>query len=183
VLLGERQPDWELTADRLGHVLVAHPEAFADKSRFSMDWYYPILGSAVRGAEARERLEQEWDTFVVPGLGIRCVSDQPWVTGAESCELALTLDALGDSERALTVYRDMQHLRHQDGSYWTGWQFVNEAWFPNEQSAYTAAAVILAADALSGTTPASGLFREAGRYSIPVTDPDACGCSTASSRT
>jgi hypothetical protein len=181
--LGEPQPDWELAADRLGHVLAAHPEAFADKSRYSMDWYYPILGGAVRGAEARERLEEEWDTFVVPGLGIRCVSDQPWVTGAESCELALTLDAAGDRERALTVYRDMQHLRHENGSYWTGWQFANEAWFPHEQSAYTAAAVILAADALSGTTAASGLFRHAGRYTVPVTDPEACGCSPASSRT
>ncbi|WP_248958374.1 prenyltransferase [Sphaerisporangium perillae] len=181
--LGEPQPDWELAADRLGHVLAAHPEAFADKSRFSMDWYYPVLGGAVRGPDARLRLEEEWDTFVVPGLGIRCVSDQPWVTGAESCELALALDAIGDRERALTVYRDMQHLRHADGSYWTGWQFANQAWFPNEQSAYTAAAVILAADALSGATPASALFRDAGRSTVPVIDPDACGCSPASSRT
>ncbi|MEU8267143.1 prenyltransferase [Sphaerisporangium sp. NPDC049002] len=181
--LGEPQPDWELAADRLGHVLAAHPEAFADKSRFSMDWYYPILGGAVRGDQARERLDEEWDTFVVPGLGIRCVSDQPWVTGAETCELALALDAMGETERALALYRDMQHLRHENGSYWTGWQFVNERPFPNEQSAYTAAAVILAADALSGATPAAGLFREAGRYAIPVTDPDTCGCSPAASRT
>ncbi|MFC4535490.1 prenyltransferase [Sphaerisporangium dianthi] len=181
--LGEPQPDWELAADRLGHVLAAHPEAFADKSRYSMDWYYPILGGALRGTGARLRLEEEWDTFVVPGLGIRCVSDQPWVTGAESCELALTLDAIGDRDRALAVYRDMQHLRHHDGSYWTGWQFVNKAWFPHEQSAYTAAAVVLAADALSGATPASSLFRAAGRFAVPVIDPDACGCSPASSRT
>ncbi|MFC7387666.1 prenyltransferase [Sphaerisporangium rhizosphaerae] len=181
--LGDPQPDWELAADRLGHVLAAHPEAFADKSRFSMDWYYPVLGGAVRGTDALVRLEEEWDTFVVPGLGIRCVSDQPWVTGAESCELALALDAAGERERALAVYRDMQHLRHDDGSYWTGWQFVNGAWFPHEQSAYTAAAVVLAADALSGATPASSLFRDAGRFAVPVIDPDACGCSPASSRT
>ncbi|MFC4588204.1 prenyltransferase [Sphaerisporangium corydalis] len=178
--LGDPQPDWELAADRLGHVLAAHPEAFADKSRFSMDWYYPILGGAVRGTAAIERLEEEWDTFVVSGLGIRCVSDQPWVTGAESCELALTLDAIGDRDRALALFRDMQHLRHDDGSYWTGWQFVNEQWFPNEQSAYTAAAVILAADALSGATPAASLFRDAGRHTIPATNPETCGCSHTS---
>ncbi|GII61878.1 prenyltransferase [Sphaerisporangium krabiense] len=187
VLLGERlgdpHPDWELAADRLGHVLAAHPEAFADKSRFSMDWYYPILGGAVRGPAARERLEREWETFVVPGLGVRCVSDQPWVTGAESCELALTLDAAGDRARALAVFADMQHMRHRDGSYWTGWQFVNEAWFPHEQSAYTAAAVVLAADALSDTTPGAGLFRRAGRYAVSVVDAASCGCSHASSRT
>ncbi|WP_214409448.1 prenyltransferase [Sphaerisporangium fuscum] len=188
VLLGEYldepQPDWELAVDRLGHALTDHPEAFADKSRFSMDWYYPILGGAVRGQAAARRLEEEWETFVVPGLGVRCVSDQPWVTGAESCELALTLDAAGDRERALAVYRDMQHLRHADGSYWTGWQFVNEKHFPHEQSAYTAAAVVLAADALSGTTPGASIFRDAAaRTPTPATDPEACGCSPASSRT
>ncbi|MDH2427720.1 prenyltransferase [Sphaerisporangium sp. TRM90804] len=181
--LGEPQPDWELAADLLGHALAAHPEAFADKSRFSMDWYYPVLGGAVRGPAGADRLAREWDTFVVPGLGIRCVSDQPWVTGAESCELVMALDALGDTARALAVYQDMQHLRHEDGSYWTGWQFVNRKWFPHEQSAYTAAAVVLAADALSGATPASGLFRDAGRSTVPASDPAACGCSTAPTRT
>ncbi|MET9339688.1 prenyltransferase [Nonomuraea sp. NPDC003804] len=167
VLLGERlgdpQPHWELAADRLANVLRNHPEAFADKSRFSMDWYYPVLGGAVRGDLAFDLLDKEWDTFVVPGLGIRCVSDQPWVTGAETCELVLALDAVGDRERAGRLFADMQHLRHEDGSYWTGWQFVNRKHFPHERSGYTAAAVILAADALSGFTPAAGLFRD-----IPV---------------
>ncbi|MFI7538886.1 prenyltransferase [Streptosporangium sp. NPDC049376] len=192
VLLGERlgdpQPDWELAADRLAHVLSDHPEAFADKSRFSMDWYYPVLGGAVRGSAARARLAAEWAVFVEPGLGVRCVSDQPWVTGAESCELVLTLDALGDRDEALRIFTDMQHLRHEDGSYWTGWQFANQKWFPHERSAYTAAAVVLAADALYGLTPASGLFRDV-RGAMPgaVEDRAAdrpaqdCGCSHAGS--
>ena len=47
------------------------------------------------------------------------------MTGAETCELALALDALGDRGRAATLFGDMQHLRHEDGSYWTGWQFAN----------------------------------------------------------
>jgi hypothetical protein len=179
--LGERQPDWELAAGQLGHVIAAHPEAFADKSRFSMDWYYPVLGGAVRGEAARALLAERWDTFVVPGLGVRCVSDQPWVTAAESCELVLALDALGDTERAHVVFRDLQHMRHEDGSYWTGWQFVNRNWFPHEQSAYTAAAVVLAADALSGATPAAPLFRDAGLCTPPVSDPAACGCSATPS--
>lgn len=181
--LGDPRPDWELAADRLGHVLATHPEAFADKSRFSMDWYYPILGGAARDADAVARMDADWDTFVVPGLGIRCVSDQPWVTGAESCELAMTLDALGDRARALVIFADMQHLRHENGSYWTGYQFVNQKWFPHEQSAYTAAAVILAADALSDTTPAAGIFRTTGGQAVPnAADPDACGCALAPSR-
>ena len=44
--MGEPQPDWELAAAQLGHAVACHPEAFADKSRFSMDWYYPVLGGA-----------------------------------------------------------------------------------------------------------------------------------------
>src|SRR5438552_35412 len=81
------RPDWELAADQLGHLVARHPEAFADKSRFAMDWYYPVLGGAVRGADADRRVASGWDTFVVPGLGVRCVSDEPWVTAAETCEL------------------------------------------------------------------------------------------------
>ncbi|MFE3454423.1 prenyltransferase [Nonomuraea sp. NPDC059194] len=164
--LGDPQPHWELAADRLAGVLQNNPEAFADKSRFSMDWYYPVLGGAVRGEPALDLVDKEWDTFVVPGLGIRCVSDQPWVTGAETCELVLALDAIGDRERAERLFGDMQHLRHEDGSYWTGWQFANLKHFPHERSGYTAAAVILAADALFGFTPGAGLFRD-----IPVQDP------------
>ena len=60
-----------------------------------MDWYYPVLGGAVRGAGAAARLHAGWDEFVVPGLGVRCVSDEPWVTGAETCELVIALDAVG----------------------------------------------------------------------------------------
>ncbi|SDQ40134.1 prenyltransferase [Thermostaphylospora chromogena] len=178
--LGDPQPEWELAADRLAHVLAAHPEAFADRSRFSMDWYYPVLGGAVRGDAGRARIAAQWDTFVVPGLGIRCVSDQPWVTGAETCELVMALDALGDRERALKLFTDMQHMRHEDGSYWTGWQFVTGKWFPHEQSAYTAASVILAADALSGASPASGVFRDTAAPALRTSPLASCGCHAAS---
>jgi hypothetical protein len=159
-LSGDPQLRWEQAARRLGHVVTGHPGAFADKSRFSMDWYYPVLGGPVRGPAARARLAAGWDEFVVPGLGVRCVSDQPWVTGAETCELVMALDAVGDRERALAVFGEVQHLRAPGGGYWTGWQYVNQAHFPAERSSWTAAAMILAADALSRTTPASGLFRD-----------------------
>ncbi|WP_019633181.1 prenyltransferase [Actinomadura atramentaria] len=180
--LGEPCPDWELAADQLGHVVAEHPEAFADKSRWSMDWYYPVLGGPVRGEAARARLAAGWDTFVVPGLGCRCVSDQPWVTAAESCELVMALDAAGDRDRALELFATIQHLRHEDGSYWTGWQFANEAHFPGDRSTYTAAAVVLAADVLEGTSAGSRLFKEiAGRPlgPSPASDPAACGCAPA----
>src|SRR5579875_3185210 len=92
--LGEPQPDWELAADALAEAVASRPSAFADKSRFSMDWYYPVLGGVLGGDAAAGRIAAGWDTFVVPGLGVRCVSDQPWVTGAETCELVLALEAI-----------------------------------------------------------------------------------------
>jgi len=112
---------------------------------------------------------------VVPGLGVRCVDDQPWVTGAESCELVLALHAAGQPDAAARLFADVQHLRDTDGAYWTGWQFAHQQHFPAECSAWTAAAVILAADALSGTTGGAGVFRDA-HAAAGALDAD-CGCA------
>jgi hypothetical protein len=175
-LMDDAQPEWELVAGRLGHALRKHRDVFLDKSMFSMDWYYPVLGGAVRGDAGRVLIEERWDRFVVPGLGIHCVDTNPWVTGAETSELALALDALGDRSRALALLRDVQHLRTVDGSYWTGYVYEDEAIWPAEHTAYTAAAVILAVDALSCTTPGSDIFRGG---SLPSGFPEIgleCGC-------
>jgi hypothetical protein len=158
-LVGDPQPGWELTVGRLGHALREHREQFLDKATFSMDWYYPVLGGAVRGDAGRELLDSRWDEFVVPGLGIRCVDTNPWVTGAETCELVMALDALGDRDRALRLFADMQHLRAEDGKYWTGFVFPDQGNWPVEHTTYTAAAVILAADALANATAGSGIMR------------------------
>jgi hypothetical protein len=142
-----------------------------------MDWYYPVLGGALRGTAAVEVLEAGWETFVVPGLGIKCVSHNNWVTGAETCELAMALDAVGDRERAVEQFAAMQHLRVDDGRYWTGYVYPDDVFWPDEKTTYTAAAVVLAADELSGTTPASGIMRgdNLGRHFEEIAH--ACGCS------
>ncbi|OBL09278.1 prenyltransferase [Mycobacterium sp. 1245499.0] len=158
-LVGDPQPEWELALGRLGHAISAHPEAFTEKDRYSMDWYYPILGSALRGPAAAARIKQRWDAFVVDGLGIRCVGDRPWVTGAETCELVMALDAIGQSSDAHRQFAAMQHLREDDGSYWTGLVFADGKRWPEERTTWTGAAVILAADALSNTTAGAGIFR------------------------
>ena len=98
----------------------------------------------------------------MPGLGVRCVSDEPWVTGAETCELVLALDACGRRAEAAAMFATAQHLRHPDGSYWTGWQYADQAHYPAERSSWTAAAVVLAADALIGLSGGAGLFRDTG---------------------
>jgi hypothetical protein len=174
-LADDPRPDWELAADKLADLVARHPEAFADKSRFAMDWYYPVLGGAVGGPDAVVRVASYWDRFVVPGLGVRCVTDQPWVTGAETCELVIALDACGMRAEALEVFASIQHLRHPDGSSWTGWQFADQAPFPRERSSWTAAAVVLAADALTGFSRGAGIFRDAASES-QAADPGACGC-------
>jgi hypothetical protein len=144
-----------------------------------MDWYYPVLGGAVRGAAAQARLSRRWGDFVVPGLGIRCVDDQPWVTGAETCELVLALDALGERDRALGLLADMQHLRHHDGSYWTGYVYPDHARWPEERSTWTAATVVLAADALSHTTPGADIFHGSTLPSAATDIGLECGCAPA----
>ncbi len=178
-LAGDPRPDWELAAGQLAHVVACHPEAFADKSRWAMDWYYPVLGGALRGAAAAEHLGAHWDTFVIPGLGVRCVSDQPWVTVAETCELALSLEACGKRTEALDLLHAVQRQRHSDGSYWTGWQFVNENHFPNERSSWTSAAVILATDALHGFSNGAGIFRDIPGLSRAAASAETAGTGDA----
>lgn len=156
-IMDEPQPEWELAGGRLGHALREHRDQFLDKSTFSMDWYYPVLGGAVRGPAADEMLASRWDTFVEDGLGIRCVSENPWFTGAETCELAMALKAIGDP-RAEQVFTDMQHLRTEDGAYWTGYVTPDGVHWPHEHTTYTAAAVILAWDVLTSTTFGSGIM-------------------------
>jgi hypothetical protein len=178
----EPQPEWEIAAGRLAHLISDHPEVFMEKDRFSMDWYYPVLGGAVRGDAARERFVSRWDRYVVPGLGIRCVDDEPWVTGAESAECVIALHCAGMTAAALTLFSDIQHLRSPDGSYWTGWQFAAGVNWPDEHSTWTAAAVVLAADELSGTTPASGIFRADSLPAGIRLGDVACGCEAAARR-
>ncbi len=175
--LGLDRPEWELAAGRLRHALAYSPESFEPKDRWAMDWYYPVLCGAVRGPEGEARIDERWSEFVMPGLGVRCVSDRPWVTAAETSECVMALDALGRVEDAHHLFAWAQALRDDDGSYWTGWVHPERLHFPGgERTTYTAAAVVLAADTLAGTGPASGFFRGEDLpvgfdLSEPVADP------------
>ncbi len=171
--LGEERPDWELAAGRLAHALAHQPEAFEPKVEFAMDWYYPVLSGAVAGEAAHARIEAAWDTFVLEGRGVRCVSTGEWVTAAETAECVLSLDAIGRDDEAATLFTWVQGLRNEDGSYWTGMVYPEEATYPPlERSTYTAGAIVLAADALSRSTPASGIFRGEGLpHHLDLTEP------------
>ncbi len=166
--LGHERPDWELSLGSLGHAIQHRPTAFLDKSRWAMDWYYPVLGGALRDEAGRERLREGWSTFVVEGRGVRCVSDQPWITAAETCELVLTLDGLREHDEALRLFTDVQFLRAESGGYWTGANFDEADFsapgelFPVEQPTWNSAAVVLAAHALGGSGLTHGFFRGEG---------------------
>ena len=159
-VVGADRPGW-VDASAAVAAALHRPELFEAKPH-SMDWYYPLLGAAWPADEAERRVKDGWDTFVVPGLGIKCVTPNTWVTGAESCELVLALDAVGRRDEALQVFADMQHLREDDGSYWTGFEYESEQRWPDERTTWTAATVLLAQDALHRLTSGSGLFRGEG---------------------
>ena len=155
---------WLLAREALGGALRYRPERFdrtwATKSRYAMDWFYPILTGVVTGSSAIERINARWHEFVEPGLGCRCEIQEPWVTVAETCELTMALVAAGDRDRALEVYAWLDQWRDTDGAWWTGYQLVDDVLWPDEKPTWTAGAIILAADALTGHTPAATLFTQ-----------------------
>ncbi len=158
--LGHERPEWELAADRMAEAILHRPGDFAPKHRWAMDWYYPILSGALQGVEAEQRIEARWSEFVLDGVGVRCVSDQPWVTAAETAECAMALDAIGLRDRAVELVTATRHMREDNGAYWTGCVHPQCVRYPGgERTTYTAAAVLMADHSLWGIGSTAGLFR------------------------
>jgi hypothetical protein len=156
---GSPRPDWVEAADVMCSSITYDPLAFQPKTRWAMDWYYPVLTGALEGEWAKIRLADGWPTFSMEHLGVRCVMDEPWVTASETAEASLAYAAIGDFATATDLLRWTRSHRCPDGSYLTGLVHPERVVFPaDETSAYTAAAVILAADAIAGATAASDLF-------------------------
>ncbi|MBT5580672.1 MAG: prenyltransferase [Acidimicrobiaceae bacterium] len=171
--LGEERPDWELSLGQLAHAIRYAPDtAFSPKHRWAMDWYYPVLSGVVSGEAGRDRLHDRLTTFLLEGEGIRCVSDRPWVTAAETCECALAFLGVGERATALMLFTAAQRLREPDGRYITGKVHPQGDMFPSEErSTYSAAAVVLTAEALDGSSPAARLFAD-HTFLPPIIDID-----------
>lgn len=158
-MVREPRPDWTAAADVLARRVADHPEAFEPKERWAMDWYYPVLSGCLTGDRAVRRLHDGWPTFAMEGKGIRCVSDEPWITASETAEASIAHAVVGDMARATDLLAWTRPHRRADGSYFTGIVYPSLVTFPpDETSAYTGAAVILAADAITGAGPASNVF-------------------------
>jgi hypothetical protein len=161
-LQGLDQPLWRVALKRLEACIAEKPQHFnMTKSRFSMDWFYPVLCGAVQGAEAQARIDRYWKKFVIQDTGVQCVSDQPWVTIAESCELALALAAMGNYLQARIVFNWICDCTFEDHTFWCGFTFPDMVLWPVEKVTWTNAVVLMAADALYDLTPAGRLFSHA----------------------
>ena len=166
VVHGSPRPDWTAAADRLRKAIVERPSAFAPKRRWAMDWYYPVLTGALTNEAAKARLADGWESFAVEGKGIRCVSDEPWVTASETAECSLAHAVIGDVATATELLAWTRLHRRPNGSYWTGIVYPDGVRFPfEEHTSYTAAAVVLAADAIVGASAGSALFRPRPTFS------------------
>ncbi len=157
--LGRERPAWQEALDRLVRTIRDRRDAFAPKDRWAMDWYYPVLAGVVRGTQATRMLAQRRDWFVIEGRGVRCVSDKDWVTTAETSECAMAHLAAGDTTTARRLLECTRALRCEDGRYYTGVVYPQQVTFPDgERSTYSAAAVLLAADACRTGSPTATLF-------------------------
>ena len=159
-LINEPRPHWVAAADQLRHVIETQSDtAFEPKTRWAMDWYYPVLTGALVDDAAKTRLTDGWETFAMESRGIRCVSDEPWVTASETAECSISFAAIGDFTTATDLLLWTRAHRCDDGAYTTGIVYPSLERFPSgERSAYTAAAVILAADSITRASPGSRLF-------------------------
>jgi hypothetical protein len=158
-LLDKSESGWKTAKQNLGDAIKDHPHLFnVTKSRFSMDWFYPILSGALSGESAKKRIEKHWKKFIVDGLGVRCVSDEPWVTLAETSEFVLTLAAMGNYQLAKIIFSWIQDKCYDDGSCWCGFTFPDMVIWPEDKMSWTNGVALMAADTLYELTPASNLF-------------------------
>jgi hypothetical protein len=158
-ILEHDRPSWKQALRRLEQAIQTRPQLFnMTKSRYSMDWFYPILSGAITGMQAQERINQSWKKFVVEEQGVRCVSDRPWVTIAETCEFCLTLSAMGNHTLAEIIFSWICDKKYEDGAYWCGFTCPDMTIWPEDKLTWTHGVLLLAADALYHLTPGDRLF-------------------------
>ena len=167
-VLGRSMPDWQSALLRLGDAIKNKTYLFnITKSRFSMDWFYPILSGCITGDEAQNRISAYWKKFVIRGQGVKCVSDESWVTIAETSELSLALTAMGNVELSRIVFNWICDRKFDDGSYWCGFTYPDIITWPEDKIAWSNAVVLMAADAIYQMTPASHLFNHRFWNTLP----------------
>ena len=136
-----------------------YDRTWESKSRYSTDWYYPVLCGVFDEEKSLSQIESKWSEFVIQGKGCKCVVEEPWVTVAESSELVAALVRIGKISEAEELFNSLHQWRDKDDDlYWTGYVDTDKKFWPVEKPTWTAGAVLLAADAIYKFTPGSDLF-------------------------
>ena len=169
--LGQKAAIAPVKLSGLRHRVKEHQNRFANKREFAMDWYYPSLCGAV--SLTREYRQKFEDLFLVQDFGVRCVSNSEWVTTAETAEYALTLAGVGELASARELLSGLEKFRAPEGLFYTGIGHESGRTFPlHEVSSYSAAAVVLAMDAIEKISPAHDILtshaRELGEFSCSL---------------
>jgi hypothetical protein len=108
--------------------------------------------------------------------------DRPWYTVAETCELVLALDAVGLTSRARQMLSWVHPLRTAGGGYWTGVTHPERELYPvGEETPWTAATVLMAADAIEGVSATAGFFRSLAGEEFAVAEKREVAVASASS--
>ena len=143
---------------------VRNPEGLFDKttdrSRFSMDSYYPIISGVLLDYEKEKYIKKIFKDFYVEGIGVKCVVDEPWVTVAETSEFIISLVISNELEEAKKILVEVMNISDSNDIPYMGWQYVENIFWPEEKPSWTAAALILAADSIFDFSPGSDILKD-----------------------
>ena len=129
------ESEWRIAHSKLITALENPSEIFdlkKDRSRFSMDSYYPILGGINSKKRINSLTTKIKDSFWIQGLGIKCVSDEPWVTVAETSECSIAYKKIGEDKIALELLHNAIAIVDGNGIPYMGWQFSENIYWPDE---------------------------------------------------
>jgi MMP endo-(1,4)-3-O-methyl-alpha-D-mannosidase len=149
------KPDWEEASNRLLKAMREHPELFdkmnENKRRYAMNWFYPVLTGVFNGREAEERINREWNDFIIENWGCRVALDEDTTAVAETSELIIALALIGEHDRARKLLNWTLKLRDDKPGFCRGIKFPEKVPCPpdEERATWTSAALIMAIAALS----------------------------------
>ena len=128
-LLAQTTAEIDFSMDRLKNSINNNPERYdrswESKSRYSMDWYYPVLCGVYDNDKSAKQIQSKWPQFIVEGMGCKCVEEEPWVTVAETSELVIALMKIGLTNEAEALFNFLHQWRDkEDGLYWTGYVYT-----------------------------------------------------------
>ncbi len=129
-----------------------------DRSRFSMDWYYPIISGALSPEEKDFYIKKIFKDFYIEGIGVKCVIEEPWVTVAETSEFIISLVISNKIEDAKKILLEAVNISDSDYIPYMGWQYKENIFWPEEKPSWTSAALILAADSIYGFSDGSDIL-------------------------